>query len=168
MGWLDILIWVVPPGIGVTLLWRWAERRIDRGRESVKEAMPRLIALGNRAPGPSLALELSNDGKGDALNVIVSLDGCDRTSPPLHRIPPGMRETTGQLFYNNSPIYLQALDNLRLYIRYQNKYGLPYKTEYRVAQQQRDDRRFNPQIEFANPSFVEPSITLLKYFKLGR
>ncbi len=168
MAWLDVLIWVVPPGIGVTLLWGWAERRIDRGRERVEEATPRLVALGNKAPGPSLALELSNEARGEALNVIVSLDGCENTSPPLPRIPPGVRETTGQLFYNNSPIYLQALDNLRLYISYQNRYGLPYTTEYRVTQQQRDDRRFNPQIEFGNHSFVEPRISSMEYFKLGR
>lgn len=130
--------------------------------------MPKLIALGNRAPIPSLALELSNEGRGEAMNVIVSLDRCERTSPPLPRIPPGMKETTGQLFYNNSPVYLQALDNLRLYIRYQNKYGLPYRTEYRVTQQQRDDRRFNPQIEFGDHTFVEPRIGWLEYFKLGR
>jgi len=164
MGWIEILMWVVPPGIGVTIFWR----RIDRGRKRVEEATPRLIALGNRAGGPSLALELSNEGRGVALNVIVSLDGCEGSSPPLARIPPGMRETTGQLFYNDDPIYLQALDNVRLYIRYQNQYALPYQTEYKVTQQQRDDRNYNPKIDFDSHSFVEPSISWLGYFKLGK
>ncbi len=164
MGWIDILMWVVPPGIGVTIFWR----RIDRGRKRVEEATPQLVALGNRAPQPSLALELNNEGTGEALNVTVSLDGCNRRTPPLARIAPGSAETTGQVFYNDSPIYLQTLDNPRLYIRYQSRYGLPYETIYNVTQQERDDGNYNPNIDFDSHSFVEPHIGWLGYFKLGK
>lgn len=168
MSLLDILIWLVPPGIGVTLLWNWVQRRIDRGRQRAEGAIPRLIALGNRAPDPSLALELRNEGVGEALNVILSLDGCNRSSPPLARIPPGSRETTGQLFYNDSPIHSQALDDLRLHVRYESTCGLPYESLYKVTQQQRADGKFNPQVDFGSHSFVEPRVSWLEYFKLGR
>ena len=161
-------MWLLPPGIGVTILWRWAERRIDRGRRRVEEATPKLIALGNRVPIPSLALELNNVGRGEAMNVIISLDGCERNSPPVARIPPGTRETTEQLFYDDSPIYSRALDNLCLHICYQSIYGLSYKTVYKVTQQQRDDRNYNPHIDFGSHSFADPSISWLKYFELGK
>ncbi len=157
-------MWLVPPGVLLT----WLGRRVDRGRRRVEEATPRLIALGNRAPSPSLALELRNEGKGEALNVIFSLNGCTRKSPPLARIPPGSSETTAQLFYNGSPIHSQRLENARLYIRYQNTYGLRYETIYRVTQQHRDDGNYNPQIDFGSHSFVGPRISPLEYFKLGR
>jgi len=164
MGFLDILIWLVPPGVLLT----WLGRRVDRGRRRVEEAIPRLIALGNRAPEPSLGLELSNEGRGEALNVIVSLDGCERTSPRLARIPPGSRETTGQLFYNDNPVYSQALDDLHLHVRYESTCGLPYESLYKITQQRRADGKFNPQIDFGSHSLVEPRVSWLQYFKLGR
>ncbi len=154
----------MPPGVLLT----WLGRRVDRGRRRVEEATPRLVALGNRAPQPSLALELGNEGRGEATNVIISLDGCEGNSPPVARIPPNTRETTGQFFYNDSPIYSLALNNVRLYIRYQNIYGLPYETVYTVIQQQRDDQNYNPKIDFDSHSFIEPRISWLKYFELGK
>ncbi len=129
MSLLEILMSLVPPGVLLT----WLGRRVDRGRRRIEEATPRLVALGNRAPQPSLALELRNEGRGEALKVILSLDGCSRSSPPLARIAPGSTETTRQLFYDDSPIYLQSLNNARLYIRYQNQYSLPYQTKYEVT-----------------------------------
>ncbi len=164
MGWLDILMWLVPPGVLLT----WLGGRLNRGKRRVEEAKPRLIGLGNRAPSPSLALELRNEGKGEALDVIFSLDGCTRSSPPLARIPPWSNETTRQLFYDGSPIHSQRLDNVRLYIRYHNIYGLRYETIYRVTQEQRNNGNYTPQIDWESHSFVEPRISSLEYFKLGK
>src|SRR5574341_287770 len=174
---IELKDWIAKLGLGSMLvsmvgwfannLWRSYQKRIDNGRKLVDGARPELVPLGTSAAVTAGAGYLR---VGIAQGLCLAMSHCSREASG-GSIQAGEEGQTEELYFGDQPVYREDCrerkEELKMVVRYHDRFGNPYKTTIPFSQEQRADGRFNVTVQnWGNYGYNPPKLSIYENWKI--